>query len=183
MAASAGWELLSRLLLPNSTLCISPGSQLAPLPDSPRINQPWQTRPGTSGSKLSNHSSVLSPKLPISLNPLQPGWSPTLHPGPWARAVALLQAYQTTEGLRWLQWEKPAVANISRVTPESRTLGDLLRLLPKRCEGCGLGCHGDTLKPNGREKIATVELAGGGALLLLTHAELKSHSIKGRHDG
>lgn len=59
----------------------------------------------------------------------------------------------------------------SAVTRESKALGDLLRLLPKRGEGCGLGCHGDTLKPNGREKMATVEPAGGGALLALTHAE------------
>lgn len=36
--------------------------------------------------------------------------------------------------------------NISRVTLEARTLGDLLSLLLKRCEGYGLGCHGDTLK-------------------------------------
>lgn len=59
----------------------------------------------------------------------------------------------------------------SAVTWESKSLGNLLRLLPKRGEGYGLGCHGDTLKPNGKEKMATVELAGGGALLALTHAE------------
>lgn len=167
---TCGRELRSeRALLPDPTLCTTPGSQLSLLPDGSRIN--LLHRPGRVLQDLSCHHSNSPPVSTRSNQAGDPHATQLLAPG-----QLLFRNCQTTEGLRWLQ----------RENLESRALGDLLGLLPKRCEGVVLGATGHPkTKWTGKDGYGGAGMARGTPSTNMYKSpleqELRSHRIKGRH--
>lgn len=131
--SAVGEPLSEQTLPPNPTLCTTPGSQLSPRPDSSRINA--LHRPDRVLQDLSCHHSNSPPVSTRSNQASDPHATQLPAPG-----QLLFRSCQATEGLSWPQREDLPLLT-SAVTLESRAWGDLLGLLPKTCEGCGLGCH------------------------------------------